>query len=90
MFLSGATQATLTEPASLTGVFVGCLGVFPCGGSSPFEAFSIRTGSMEFSVSLDGRLPFGGYIVTSQVYTISTAEPGTGLLLCPEWDCYSD
>ena len=80
MFLSGATQATLTEPAFLTNVFVGCLGVFPCGGSSPFEAFSISTGSMEFSVSLT-QAPFGGYIVTNEVYTISTAEPGTDLLL---------
>jgi hypothetical protein len=80
MFLSGATQATLMEPATLTGVFAGCLGVFPCGGSSPFEPFSISTGSMEFSVSLT-QAPFGGYIVTNQVYTISTAEPGTDLLL---------
>ncbi len=81
MFLSGATQATLTEPASLTGVFVGCLdNFFPCGGSLAGQPFSISTGSMEFSVSLT-QAPFGGYIVTNQVYTISTAEPGTDVLL---------
>jgi hypothetical protein len=82
MFLSGATQATLTEPAFLSGVFYGCLGnVPPCGGSTPGEPFTISTdGSMEFSISLT-QIPGGGYEVTNEVYTIITPEPGTEVLL---------
>jgi PEP-CTERM motif len=82
MFLSGATQATLTEPAFLSGVFYGCLGnVLPCGGSTPGEPFTISTdGSMEFSISLT-QIPGGGYEVTNEVYTSITPEPGTEVLL---------
>jgi hypothetical protein len=84
MFLSGATQATLTEPATLGGVFFGCLGnTVPCGLGFPGEPFSISIGSSgntELSVSLTLNSN-GDYEVANSVYTIITPEPGTDVLL---------
>jgi hypothetical protein len=78
MFLSGATQATLSEPARF-GLPPGCSqGIFP---DCSFTFIGIPGDvTLTMSLTLD---PFsGGYDVTSEVYTFSTPEPGTlGLVL---------
>jgi hypothetical protein len=81
MFLSGATQATLTEPAELGGLS-GCSGNFidKCSPPSQFVEFTFP--SAVFTVSLTQDSFTGGYDVTSEKYTFSTPEPGTwGLVL---------
>lgn len=82
MFLSGATQATLTEP-STGGGFTGCAdNVAPCGGSFPGQQVSFNVvGDESFSISLTQDLMKGGYDVTNEIYTITAPEPGSGVLL---------
>src|SRR5260370_23896401 len=82
MFLSGATQATLTEPATIGDVFLGCLGnTVPCGLGFPGEPFFISNNpntQLSVSLTLDSN---GDYEVTNSVYTIITPEPGTDVFL---------
>jgi hypothetical protein len=84
MFLSGATQATLSEPATM-GPFIGC----PSPDSAchelfvgPLTTYFDIVGHVQFSTSLtQDPVPGIGYDVTSMTYTITTPEPGTDVLL---------
>jgi hypothetical protein len=82
IFLSGATQATLTEPVTFGGV-TGCFAVFanPC---QPSERVVFDIGPALYTVSVT-KDPFYGYVVSSERYTftgpVSTPEPGSGVLL---------
>jgi len=78
MFLSGVTQATLSEPATI-GPLVGCdnAAAFPACTETSF----VITGDVLFTISLLQNPFTGGYDVTSETYTITTPEPGTLLLL---------
>ena len=75
MFLSGATQATLSEPASISPI-KGCIA--NCSGA-PNEDLAefVIDGNVQFNVSLTQDTQLGGYDVTNEEYTISAAEPGT-------------
>ena len=79
MFLSGATQATLTEPATFNGI-TGCTGLVsipPC----PETGFAFPADVM-LTVSLTLDPTTGNYLVTNEAYTFTTPEPGTfGLVL---------
>jgi hypothetical protein len=79
MFLSGATQATLSEPA-VFGSLQGCVneGYFPQCAPTILEF----PGATTLTMSLTQDTFYGGYDVTSEVYTFSAPEPGTfGLVL---------
>jgi hypothetical protein len=78
MFLSGATQATLSEPARF-GLPAGCSqGLFP---DCTFTYLVVPVdGTLTMSLTQD--TSSGDYEITSEVYTFSTPESGTlGLVL---------
>jgi hypothetical protein len=78
MFLSGATQATLTEPATIVGL-AGCTAPAffpPC----PTTSFAFP-GPVMLTVSLTLDPTTGNYHVTNEAYTITAPEPGTRILL---------
>jgi hypothetical protein len=79
MFLSGATQATLSEPA-LFGLPAGCVDEVHFPNCTPtFLEFPSDT---TLTMSLTQDTVLWGYDVTSEVYTFGTPEPSTfGLVL---------
>jgi hypothetical protein len=85
MYLSGATQATLSEPSGTEFIacgpqdqpFIACV----TGGPPPPSTLFVLAGPpWEYTVNLvaDG---MGGYIATSQFLSTPTPEPGTEVLL---------
>jgi hypothetical protein len=83
MFLSGATQATLSEPIGGFVLLACNPAIEPtCGTGPPFGPITsfVAQGPVEYTVNLvaDGT----GYFATSQLLTITAPEPGTfGLVL---------
>jgi hypothetical protein len=78
MQLSGATQATLTEPAQWEG-FTGCINV-AFDPDCPHETLFIP-GPVTLTMDLTQDPSTGGYDVTSEKYIISTPEPGMIVLV---------
>jgi hypothetical protein len=79
IFLSGATQATLTEPATISGL-AGCTApaFFPPCPETKF----VFPGDVMLTVSLTLDPTTGNYFVTNEVYTFTAPESGTfGLAL---------
>jgi hypothetical protein len=79
MFLSGPTQATLTEPATIVGL-AGCTApaFFPPCPDTTF----VFPGDVMLTVSLTLDPTTGNYHVTNEEYTITAPEPGAfGLVL---------
>src|SRR5882762_2629830 len=83
MFLSGVTQATLTEPVIMFGDLNGCTAPFnDLCGRPPYKnvSFSFAGDVILFTTILTQNAN-GGYDVTSAGWTISTPEPGTAVLM---------
>jgi hypothetical protein len=82
MFLSGATQATLSEPIGGV-VFLACnFAIEPtCETGPPFGPITsfVTEGSVEYTVNLVADSI--GYFAPSQSLTITSPEPGTSVLL---------
>jgi len=78
LVLSGQSQATLTEPATF-GELVGCFALFfdQCPPAT-FADFSFPPGMLNISVTKDFS---GDYEVTNEVYTFTTPETSSGILL---------
>jgi hypothetical protein len=83
IFLSGLTQATLTEPVIMFGDLNGCTAPFnDLCGQSPYKnvSFSFAGDVILFTTTLTQNAD-GGYGVTSAGWTITTPEPSTALLM---------
>jgi len=84
MFLSGATQATLSEPAGTS--FIACgpqdqpfAECVTGGPTQPTSFFSLEGPPWEYTVNLVADST--GYTATSQFLSTPTPEPGTDVLL---------
>jgi hypothetical protein len=83
IFLSGLTQATLTEPVIMFGDLNGCTAPFnDLCGQPPYKNVSFSFGGdvVLFATTLTQNAS-GGYDVTSAGWTIATPEPSTAVLM---------
>jgi hypothetical protein len=78
MFLSGATQATLSEAASF-GTLTGCVDEIHFPDCTRISL--VFPQDVWFTISLVQDPLSGGYNVTSETYAFTTPEPDTGVLL---------
>lgn len=82
MLLSGATQATLSEPVMITGGVNFCPGLLQCPGVN-YTLLVNSPGTFNINLYLSGSAEEGtlGYYVASESYIFATPEPGTLLLM---------